>query len=111
MRIQRDSEAIVRSLRQTGQPFTVPPDSARHRPYDAVLLELMRCRPELVEVIFECLFACNSLDRIVGFLDEATSLAEEARLAATLPPWFWLRAVVPAWIGRSAPCPSPRVSS
>ena len=95
MRIQRDSEAIVRSLRRTGQPFAVPADSPRHRRYDAVLLELMRHRPELVEVILDRLFACNSLDRIFRFLDEATSLAEEARLATTLPPWFWLRALVP----------------
>jgi lycopene beta-cyclase len=111
MRIQRDSEAITRSLRQTGQPFALPPDSPRHRRYDAVLLELMRHRPELVEVIFDRLFARNSLDRIFRFLDEATCLTEEARLAASLPPWFWLRALVPAWIERSAPCISPRVSS
>jgi lycopene beta-cyclase len=95
MRIQRDSAAIVRSLQQTGHPFGVPPDSRRHRRYDAALLGLMRYQPCEVEGLFARLFARNPLDRILRFLDEATSLHDEFVLASTLPTSFTLRALLP----------------
>jgi lycopene beta-cyclase len=95
MRIQRDSAAIVRSLQQTGHPFGVPPDSRRHRRYDAALLGLMRHQPRQVQGVFARLFARNPLDRILRFLDETTSPYDEFVLASTLPPSFALRALLP----------------
>ena len=40
-RIQRDSQAIVRSLLATGNPYHIPSDSLRHRFYDILMLEVM----------------------------------------------------------------------
>jgi lycopene beta-cyclase len=90
-RIQRDSAAIVQSLIHNGHPFDVPADSVRHRRYDAALLETMTRYPEGVPIIFGALFARNPLDRIFRFLDESSSPWDEARLAATLPAWFWMK--------------------
>jgi lycopene beta-cyclase len=99
-RISRDSAAIVSSLEQAGHPFGVPRDSRRHRQYDAALLRLLRSQPSQVEGVFARLFERNPLDRILRFLDEATSLHEEVLLARTLPPSFALRALLPDWIER-----------
>jgi lycopene beta-cyclase len=99
-RIQRDSAAIVRSLQQMSHPFGVPPDSGRHRRYDAALLRLMRSQPRQVERVLARLFAGNPLDRILRFLDETTSLQDEFLLASTLPPAFTVRALLPFRIGK-----------
>jgi lycopene beta-cyclase len=109
-RIQRDSAAIVQSLLHHGHPFGIAPDSPRHRRYDAALLAVLHAQPERLEAMFDRLFACNPLDRVFRFLDEATTLFEEVQLAATLPAWFWLRALAPAPTERNNPCVSPRLS-
>jgi lycopene beta-cyclase len=92
-RIQQDSAAIVRSLEATGRPWGVPPVPERHRMYDALLLDVLARRGPVVAEIFAALFARNPLGRVLRFLDETTTPAEEAALIATLPPRPFLEAM------------------
>jgi lycopene beta-cyclase len=94
-RILRDSASISLSLDRTGKPFYVARDSARHQRYDRVLLDLIRRRPELVPLVLEALFTRNSLDTVFRFLDESSTYLDELRVAASLPVWFSLSAIVP----------------
>ena len=92
-RIQRHSAALTRSLVARGHPFDVPASSLRHRALDAVLLEAIRREPARVVDVFERMFAANDGDRVMAFLDEATSVGQELALIRTLPPRPFLRAL------------------
>ena len=91
-RIQRDSRAIAASLVRHGHPFGAFRSRRRHRLLDAVLLRVLDREPARLEQIFARLFAANPADRVLRFLDEDTSLRDELRLIATLPPAPFLRA-------------------
>jgi len=91
-RIQQDTAAIVRSLEQTGTPWDNPPISERHRLYDGLLLDILSRRGGEVEAIFGDLFARNPIERVLRFLDEATTPVEDLALIATLPPGPFLEA-------------------
>jgi len=93
MRIQDDSAAIVRSLLRVGHPFDVPPDLARYRLYDAILLDLMANDGIAIGPIFSALFQHNPIQRIFRFLDQAGSLWENLCLIATLPPRRFIHAL------------------
>jgi lycopene beta-cyclase len=92
-RIQADSAAIVDSLLRTGEPFDVPADAYRYRLCDSILLEIMEQRGRQILPIFETMFGRNSLERILRFLDEATSPWEHLAIIPTLPPLPFLRAL------------------
>jgi lycopene beta-cyclase len=92
-RIQADSAAIVRSLLRTGKPWSLPPVSERHRLYDALLLDVLERRGQAIEAIFAALFARNRLDRVLRFLDETSTPAEDLELIATLPTQPFLEAL------------------
>ncbi len=94
MRIQQDSCAIVRSLLTRGHPFAVPPDSRRYRLHDSLMLHMMQTHGDQIKPIFTALFKNNPVDRVLRFLDEEASLAENAVLIATLPPGLFLRAML-----------------
>jgi lycopene beta-cyclase len=91
-RIQRDSAAIAASLVRHGHPFGTPPARHRHRRLDAVLLEVLDRDPPRLEQVFARLFAANPVERVLRFLDEDTSVGDELRLIASLPPAPFLRA-------------------
>ena len=92
-RIQSDSSEIVHSLLRSGQPFDVPADPALFRLCDTLLLDIMQRHGESVKPIFTALFRHNPLDRVLRFLDQQTSPAENAALIASLPPLPFLRAL------------------
>jgi lycopene beta-cyclase len=92
-RIQRDSAAVARSLARYGHPFALPAGHRRHAYLDAVLLDVLAAEPDRLQRAFLQLFARNPGDRVLRFLDEDTSIAEEALLVATLPPAPFLRAI------------------
>jgi lycopene beta-cyclase len=92
-RIQRDSAAIVQSLIETGQPFSVPADSGFFRLCDALLLHLMRERGATTKSIFGVLFRRNPVGRIFRFLDETSSVADTALIIANMPPRPFLQAL------------------
>jgi len=91
-RIQRDSRSIVRSLLRHGHPFALPATRARYRQYDALLLDVMQRHPQLVKPIFTALFTRNPAARTLRFLDESSSLLEDAMLLNTLPSGPFLEA-------------------
>ena len=99
MRVQSDAAAIVQSLLNHDRPFDVPEDSARYRLYDSMLLDIMEREPERIQAIFAMLFKRNSIERVLSFLDEQASLAQNVRMFATLPPVAFLQALVR--VGRS----------
>lgn len=93
-RIQRHSAALTRSLVAHGHPFDVPAPSRRHRRLDALLLDVVAHEPGAVVDVFMRMFARNRADRVLAFLDEDTSVAEELALILTLPPGPFLRRLV-----------------
>jgi lycopene beta-cyclase len=93
LRVQADSAAIVRSLIDHDQPFDIPADSARYRLYDWMLLDIMEREPERIQVIFAALFKRNSIERVLSFLDEQASLAENIHMFANLPQAPFLQAL------------------
>lgn len=93
MRIQKDSEAIMRSLLENGHPFAVPGDSRRYQLYDSMMLHIMAHHGEQVKPIFTRMFRRNPIHRILRFLDEAGSIWENLRLILTLPPRVFLQAL------------------
>jgi lycopene beta-cyclase len=98
-RIQRDSEAIVASLRRRGHPFGVPGDRRLFRLLDTLLLRVMSARPPFIEQAFEAMFRGSPIARVLRFLDEEASLWEVARLAARMPPGPFLGQLVRWLVG------------
>jgi len=92
-RIQRDSAAIARSLAEQGHPFAPQITRRRHAYLDAVLLDVLGAEPDRLESTFLRLFGRNPADLVLRFLDEDSSLGQEARLVLTLPPLPFLRAM------------------
>lgn len=91
-RCLRDAEAITASLRQHGHPWDVPATRPRHAYLDRVLLDVVTHEPGAIEPAFARMFARNPVARVLRFLDEDTSPADEARLIASLPSRAFLRA-------------------
>lgn len=85
LRMQEDSAAIVRSLLQSGHPFNVPSSPRRYRFFDAVMLSIMAQHAEWVRSIYMELFRHNRVKRILRFLDEKASVAENALMLPGLP--------------------------
>jgi lycopene beta-cyclase len=92
-RIQKDSQAIVRSLESKGHPFSVPASSPRRKFYDALMLEVIAAQGDQVRPIMTAMFKNNSIQSIFRFLDEESSILEDIRMLASLPPGPFLRAL------------------
>jgi lycopene beta-cyclase len=93
MRVQRDAEAIVQSLVQHGHPFDVPDDSDWYRLLDRVMLEIMQEDGASLAPVFTAMFMGNPAERILHFLDERASVAEQAALIASLPAGKFVQAL------------------
>ncbi|MBI4791136.1 MAG: Lycopene cyclase [Chloroflexi bacterium] len=93
LRIQQDSAAIVQSLLTRGHPFDVPAPSRRYRLYDTLMLDVMQRHGDQIESLFSALFKSNPIARVLRFLDEEGTLAENAQLIASLPPQLFLQAL------------------
>jgi lycopene beta-cyclase len=85
-RIQRDSAAIVRSLLQTGQTFSIAPSPRRYRFFDSVLLQILDDHSAMIGPILTALFKENSGDRVFRFLDEVASQWINLLMIPSLPP-------------------------
>ncbi|MCC6189760.1 MAG: Lycopene cyclase [Anaerolineales bacterium] len=91
-RIQRDSDAVVRSLQRYGHPFAVPPDPLFYRLCDALLLNVLEHQGRLAPALFRRLFARNPPARILRFLDERSGPVENLQIIASMPVPLFLRA-------------------
>ena len=61
---------------------------------DAVFLELVGTDPAAVVLALDRMFRANPADRVVAFLEDETTVAEDLRLIATLPVVPFLRAAL-----------------
>ncbi len=93
-RIQRDSAAIVRSLRQFGHPFSIPRSSSRYSLFDTILLQIMYRHPEDCARLFTRLFQDNPIQRIFHFLDEEGDWLNDLGVLTSLPPYRFIEAFV-----------------
>jgi lycopene beta-cyclase len=84
-RIQRDSQAVVSSLLEHGDPFHLPEDPPPYPALDAIMLEVFARQPHLIPGVFAALFKNNPTGRILRFLDEEASTGEILQLMASLP--------------------------
>ena len=91
-RIHRHCEALAWSLATRGHPFDVPQPLRRYALLDQVLLDAVVEEPLHVVHAFEQLFRHNPGDRVLAFLDERVSLAQELALVRSLPKGPFLRA-------------------
>jgi len=92
-RIQRDTARIVDSLIRFSHPFAIPPDPLRFRLHDSILLELLAKEPDLGRPVFEAIFARNSVQRVLRFLDNRSHPLEDLSIMASYAPWPFLRAI------------------
>jgi lycopene beta-cyclase len=93
--MRRDADVIAAQLRRGTSPTGLR-RSIRHRAMDEVFLELVRRDPVALCSSLERLFAGNSTDVVLRFLNEETTPVEEARLVASLPTGPFVRAAVRA---------------
>ena len=93
--IQKHAAAITQSLIRTGTPFNQPKNHKRkYRFYDSVLLHVLTHKLLPGDKIFTRLFKKNEPQRVLGFLDNETSLREEIGIISTLPTWPFLKAAL-----------------
>jgi lycopene beta-cyclase len=110
--MQEDARQIVQQLELKGSPFYRQKQPARFRFYDTLLLHILKYYPAEAPRIFEKLFSSNQATRVLTFLDEKTSLAEEALMFMKLP-WkpflrsLWQHYAAPVFSRRWKPVKTP----
>jgi lycopene beta-cyclase len=65
----------------------------RRKFYDALMLEVIAAQGDQVRPIMTAMFKNNSIQSIFRFLDEESSILEDIRMLASLPPGPFLRAL------------------
>ncbi len=93
LRIQRESEKIVRSLMRDNSPFYTQKMRFRHQTYDSLLLNIMQRNGGSIHEIFMQLFENNPIDRILYFLDERSSPIQDFKIMNSVPPAPFLKSI------------------
>ena len=93
-RIQRQAHQLARTWAE-GTPKSLRPGPSRFAQYDALLLRVLMEEPERGVQIFRTLFQTTDFATVLRFLDEQTSVAEEAKLLLSLPWGPFLRGLWP----------------
>ena len=100
-RVQRHSARLVAALASTGHPPANPTgDQWQFRLFDTLLLDIMQRQGETVRNIFRQLFERNPVQRILRFLDEETTWAENLQIMNSVRPWPFLRSIGQVLRGR-----------
>ena len=85
-RIQQRTQALMNALTQTGEPWTAESAFARRfRLFDAMMLDVLATRGHEAAAIFAQLFARNPTARLLRFLDEDTTWAEDVAVMNSVP--------------------------
>ena len=92
-RIQEATAHLVRTWVQTGKPEMPLPSPTRFRWYDRLLIDLILHDTKNVISVFDALFKNTPIDLVFTFLDEKTSILEDARIFLRLPKIPFLKAV------------------
>jgi lycopene beta-cyclase len=90
--IQKNTQAILDALLQTGNPRVSNAHRGRFRFYDNVLLDVLLNKEITGARIFTQLFKRNKVQRIFRFLDNESLIPEEVYLMGSLPTWPFFRA-------------------
>lgn len=96
-RMYKHAHEIARSLKYD---LPIPSVSSRKRStfYDRILLHLLKEQPEKGKLIFTRLFKKVIPQKVLRFLDEETTLAEELAILATLPFGLFSKAFLDVYI-------------
>ncbi|MEM1332610.1 MAG: lycopene cyclase family protein [Actinomycetota bacterium] len=84
-RIHAHSRRLVDSWASTGAPADATTGGRRYPFLDRTLLRLLHHHPDRGRGVFERLFATTAVDDVLTFLDEASSLTDDARMMTRLP--------------------------
>jgi lycopene beta-cyclase len=84
-RIHAQSQHLVHSWVAGGVPTALPSAPSRYAFADRTLLSILHLRPELGRPIFERLFRTTSIEHVLDFLDEDSTLLRDAAMVAGLP--------------------------
>ena len=93
-RIHAQTRQLVDGWASGRGPQPLPGAPARFGFADRVLLNILHHHPDLGRPIFERLFLTTSIDDVLTFLDEQSSLAADARMMSRLPLSPFVRAAV-----------------
>jgi len=100
-RIQDQSARLVAALAATGHPPADPTgDRWQFRLFDTLLLDTMQRRGERTRDIFSQLFARNPVERVLRFLDEQTSWADNLRVMNSVSAGPFMRSIWQVLRGR-----------
>ncbi|WP_223652728.1 lycopene cyclase family protein [Hymenobacter psoromatis] len=93
-RIQAQSARLAAALAATGRPpRDLTGDRWQFRLFDTLLLDIMQRRGETTRDIFQQLFERNPVARILRFLDEKTSWADNLRVMNSVAPGPFMRSI------------------
>jgi lycopene beta-cyclase len=93
-RIHEQTRRLVGAWAVGAPPPPARRVSARYGFADRTLLNILHHHPELGRRVFERLFRTSSIDDVLTFLDERSTLAADGRMIAGLPWTPFLRAAV-----------------
>ncbi len=94
LRIQDQVSNIVQTLEEGVRPKTSKVTKQRFAFYDQLLLHILEKEPQMAVPIFERLFKQNTFPRVLKFLNEQTTLPQEAQIFASLPKKPFLQALI-----------------
>ena len=83
--IQKQTEAIVQALVNNKTPFVGSLAGKRFKLYDDTLLHILANKKMGADVIFAMLFKKNPVQRVLRFLDNETTIAEEMQIMNSVP--------------------------
>ena len=92
-RCMKHTQQIIRWLK-SGSPMQIPLSSKRFLFYDRLFLSLIQQYPSRMPGIFAALFKNNPVNTILQFLDEDTSLWQEALIFLRLPKTYFLKVLL-----------------
>jgi len=100
-RIQAQSARLVAALAATGQPPADPTgDQWQFHLFDTLLLDIMQRRGEITRDLFAQLFERNPVERVLRFLDEKTSWADNLRIMNSVSAGPFMRSIGQVLRGR-----------
>jgi lycopene beta-cyclase len=91
--IQKHSRALVNSLYKTAKPFIATPPRKFHF-YDSVLLHILANNTLQGKDIFSTLFEKNKVQNVLRFLNNDSSLLQDAQIISSLPTLPFLKAAL-----------------
>jgi lycopene beta-cyclase len=102
-RIQAQSGRLVAALAATGHPPADPTgDRWQFHWFDALLLDIMQRQGETTRDLFAQLFRRNPVERVLRFLDEKTSWADNLRIMNSVSAGPFLYSIAQVLRGRAS---------